>query len=40
MKRLVSESEDIAVEIIQMKQRKGLETQENIFELRENLQFM
>lgn len=39
MKRLVSESEDIAVEIIQMKQRKGLETQ-NIFELRENLQFM
>lgn len=40
MKRLVSESEDIAVEIIQMKQRKGLETQENILELRENLQFM
>lgn len=40
MKRLVSESEDIAVEIIQMKQRKCLETQENIFELRENLQFM
>lgn len=36
----ISESEDIAVEIIQMKQRKGLETQENIFELRENLQFM